>query len=138
MTYLRTMVLVAALGLVGCVTTEVTGDAPPVANPKEAAQINQELGIAYLRQGNYEQARAKLEKAVDEDPNLATAHSALGLVYERLGAIDEADSRVFDPAELLPNRCVNRRKSFAVNVPAAGNLTHGFLSRGGSSLSAVV
>ena len=53
MTFLRTIALVATLGLVGCVTTEVSGDASPVANPKEAAQINQELGIAYLRQGNF-------------------------------------------------------------------------------------
>ncbi len=100
MTYLRTMVLVATLGLVGCVTTEVTGDAPPMANPKEAAQINQELGIAYLRQGNYELARVKLEKAVDGDPRLATAHSALGLVYERLGAIDEAEDEYRRAARL--------------------------------------
>ena len=100
MTYLRTMVLVATLGLVGCVTTEVTGDAPPMANPKEAAQINQELGIAYLRQGNYELARLKLEKAVNDDPRLATAHSALGLVYERLGAIDEAEDEYRRAARL--------------------------------------
>lgn len=100
MTYLRTMALVATLGLVGCVTTEVTGDAPRVANPKEAAQINQELGIAYLRQGNYELARLKLEKAVHDDPSLATAHSALGLVYERLGAIDEAEDEYRRAARL--------------------------------------
>ncbi len=100
MTYLRTMVLVAALGLVGCVTTQVSGDASPVANPKEAAQINQELGIAYLRQGNYELARLKLEKAVNDDPRLATAHSALGLVYERLGAIDEAEDEYRRAARL--------------------------------------
>ena len=100
MTYLRTMVLVATLGLVGCVTTEVTGDAPPMANPKEAAQINQELGIAYLRQGNNELARLKLEKAVNDDPRLATAHSALGLVYERLGAIDEAEDEYRRAARL--------------------------------------
>ena len=100
MTYLRTMVLVATLGLAGCVTTQVTGDASPVANPKEAAQINQELGIAYLRQGNYELARVKLEKAVDDDPTLATAHSALGLVYERLGAIDEAEDEYRRAARL--------------------------------------
>ncbi len=100
MTYLRTMVLVAALGLVGCVTTQVSGDASPVANPKEAAQINQELGIAYLRQGNNELARLKLEKAVNDDPRLATAHSALGLVYERLGAIDEAEDEYRRAARL--------------------------------------
>ena len=91
MIFLRAIALVATLGLVGCVTTEVSGDVPPVAIPKEAAQINQELGIAYLRQGNYELARTKLEKAVDEDPDLAVAHSALGLVYEGLGAIDDAE-----------------------------------------------
>ena len=91
MIFLRAIALVATLSLVGCVTTEVSGDVPPVAIPEEAAQINQELGIAYLRQGNYQLAKVKLEKAVDEDPDLATAHSALGLVYERLGALDDAE-----------------------------------------------
>ena len=92
MTYRRTIALVAALGLVGCVTTKVSVDAPR-ASPKEAARINEELGIAYLRQGNYELARVKLEKAIDGDPDRTAAHSALGLVYERLGAIDEAEDQ---------------------------------------------
>lgn len=103
MIFLRAIALVATLGLVGCVTTEVSGDAPPVAIPKEAARINQELGIAYLRQGNYVQARAKLEKAVDEDPDLAVAHSALGLVYEHLGAIDDAEDEYRRAVRLAGN-----------------------------------
>jgi type IV pilus assembly protein PilF len=120
MTFLRTIALVATLGLVGCVTTEVSGDASPVANPKEAAQINQELGIAYLRQGNYEQARTKLEKAVNDDPDLATAHSALGLVYERLGAMDNAEDE-YRRAVRLEGKDPNTLNALAVFLCAQRN-----------------
>ena len=43
-----------------------------------------QLGISYLRQNKLQLARTKLETAIRLDPNLATAHAALGVVFERL------------------------------------------------------
>ena len=50
-----------------------------------------QLGIGYLRQGNLQAARDKLEKAVEQSPRLATAHTALGVVFERLEDPDGAE-----------------------------------------------
>ncbi len=75
--------LLAALALAGCITT-TTGAQSAASSPDEAAEYNMQLGISYLRQGKLQLARTKLEHAIKLDPNLATAHSALGVVFERL------------------------------------------------------
>ncbi len=67
----------------GCVTTSSRPEPPPTSSV-DAAQYNMQLGVSYLRQNNLPAARDKLEKALEQDPNLATAHAALGVVFERL------------------------------------------------------
>ncbi len=81
----RPAVAAAALALLvtGCVTSS---SKPPLpTSKKEAAKYNMQLGISYLRQGDLGTAQAKLERALADDDSLATAYSALGLVFERLG-----------------------------------------------------
>jgi type IV pilus assembly protein PilF len=75
--------------LAGCVTTEVGGRPP--ADHEEAAALNLQLGVEYLRKGNLQQARQKLERSVEDDPDVALAHSALAVVYQQLGDIDGAE-----------------------------------------------
>jgi type IV pilus assembly protein PilF len=77
------LLLVLLLGLGGCITTSSRPQPAPTSS-EDAAQYNMQLGIGYLRQGNLQAAREKLEKAIAQEPNLATAHSALGVVFERL------------------------------------------------------
>lgn len=72
-----------ALALAGCITRS-TAPQPADMSSSDAAQYNLELGIGYLRQGNLQAAKDKLLRAIKEEPDLATPHSALGLVYERL------------------------------------------------------
>jgi type IV pilus assembly protein PilF len=72
-------------------------------SPKEAAEFNMQLGVSYLRQGDLRQAQAKLEKALEQDPANASAHSALGLVYERLGDLDGAEKHYRRAATLRPD-----------------------------------
>lgn len=86
----RGAVLALALVLAGCISSSSRPPPSPVSK-KEAAKYNMELGISYLRQGDYKGAQTKLEKAVKEDGSLATAYSALGLVFERLGDPDGAE-----------------------------------------------
>jgi type IV pilus assembly protein PilF len=78
-----TLLLAVALGLAGCISGS-DRPPPPKASDDDAAQYNLQLGIGYLRQGNLEAAKDKLRRALEQDASLATAHSALGLVYERL------------------------------------------------------
>jgi type IV pilus assembly protein PilF len=76
--------------LAGCVTGS-SRPPPAAASKKEAAQYNMQLGISYLRQGDYKAAQGKLEKAVAEDGSLVPAWLGLGLVLERLGDPEGAE-----------------------------------------------
>jgi len=78
----RTVVLSALLAT-SCVTTS-SRPTPEPSSAEEAAQYNLQLGISYLRQNNLQAARQKLERAIENQPSLATAHMALGVVFERL------------------------------------------------------
>jgi type IV pilus assembly protein PilF len=75
--------LIGCTFLVGCVTT-TTGDMSEGASTEDAARLNMDLGIGYLRQGDFEQAIIKLQKSIEEESNNPTAHRALGLAYEEL------------------------------------------------------
>lgn len=72
-----------ALALAGCISSSSRPPLPGTSS-EDAAQYNMQLGISYLRQNNLQAARDKLEKALEQEPSLATAHAALGLVFERL------------------------------------------------------
>ena len=50
-----------------------------------AAKINLQLGVGYLRQRNYNVALDKLQKALEQDPDLAAAHNSIGVLYQILG-----------------------------------------------------
>jgi len=98
----RILFLVAtALPLAACITTSSRPE-PPVSM-KEAAQYNMQLGINYLRQGDLQAARTKLEKAIEQDDSLATAYSALGLVFERLGDNPGAEKNYRRAVSLAPD-----------------------------------
>lgn len=96
----RLILVLAMLAIAGCVTNEVGKDPSPVANDKEAAQINLQLGVNYYRQGNIDAARDKLEKAIDQDSNLAAGYRMLGLVYQSMGDFDEADEKYLRSVKL--------------------------------------
>ena len=82
--------LLGAALLTACITT-TTGDMGAKASKEEAARLNMDLGIGYLRQGDFEQAIIKLEKSIKDEPDNATAHRALGLAFEELGDLKGAE-----------------------------------------------
>lgn len=79
----RLLAALAALALAGCVSSSTRPELE--VSDKDAAEYNLQLGVSYLRQGDLATAQAKLEKALEQDPSLSSAHAALGLVFERLG-----------------------------------------------------
>lgn len=97
--------LCAALSIVlaACVTETTSGRVQPKEQPEEAAALNVDLGVSYLRQGDFQSAQAKLEKAVELDPDNVTAHRALGLVYETLGDTQGAEKSYRQAVSLAPN-----------------------------------
>jgi type IV pilus assembly protein PilF len=91
------LLLAGVLG--GCVST-----APPArkVNPDDAAAYNVQLGIAYMQEGELQLAKDKLERAAKENPSDPNVHSALGLLYERLGDTHEADEQFHAALRLAP------------------------------------
>ena len=83
----------------GCTSTS---NAPEVSD-KDAARFNVQLGISYLQRGNLQDAREKLERAVEQDPSFPSAHAALGLLYERVGELDKAGFHLRRAAQLAPD-----------------------------------
>jgi type IV pilus assembly protein PilF len=83
----------------GCASSDV----PPEVSDEDAARFNVQLGISYLQRGNLQDARDKLERAVEQDPSFPSAHAALGLLYERVGELDKAGVHLRRAAQLAPD-----------------------------------
>ncbi|HSN72285.1 MAG TPA: type IV pilus biogenesis/stability protein PilW [Steroidobacteraceae bacterium] len=112
-------VLLAAIALTaGCASTGQKAD------PKQAAAYNTQLGIEYLRQGNLAQAKDKLDRALEQDPQSGIAHAASGLLYDRLGEPATAD-RHFKRAVALEPDNPDIRNNYAVFLCSHGEPERG-------------
>lgn len=80
--YILAGALLGTMLLTGCVTTEVS-QREDTSSPEEAAQYNVQLGLEYLRQGNRRLALEKLNRALEQDPKLADAHTAIAYLYSQ-------------------------------------------------------
>lgn len=76
--------------LVGCQSMGGVNKNYVAPDPK-AAELNMRLGINYLQRGDYAIALEKLEKALKQDPGLASAHNTIALLYQRLNELDKAE-----------------------------------------------
>jgi type IV pilus assembly protein PilF len=55
------------------------------AKREQAAKINAELAITYMKQDNLQAAREKIERALEQDPRTADTQMTAGFIYDRLG-----------------------------------------------------
>lgn len=94
----RLAVIAASLALAACTTTEVQPSAK--ADLKEAARLNTQLGIDYMRKGQFDLALEKLQRALEQDSDLATAHSSIALVYQRRGEAELAEDHYREALDL--------------------------------------
>jgi type IV pilus assembly protein PilF len=58
---------------------------PTVTKSLAAAKANTQLGIEYLRSGDLERSRHRLERAISMAPNHAPAHDAIAILYGQVG-----------------------------------------------------
>ncbi|MDT8310699.1 MAG: type IV pilus biogenesis/stability protein PilW [Methylophaga sp.] len=68
----------------------------------EAAEINMRLGLNYMQRGDYAFALEKLEKALQQDPNLPSAHNTIAILYQRLGEDEKAGYHFEKAVDLAP------------------------------------
>ena len=95
------VLLSLSLILTGC-ATQTTNERKRTEEPSKIADLNTQLAIAYIRDGDYELAKKKLESAISADSSHAPAYSALGLLYNQVGEFDEADKNFSQALRLDP------------------------------------
>jgi type IV pilus assembly protein PilF len=87
--------------LAGCVTYH----SPRLSNAhaqQDAAADNVQLAMAYMQANNLPRAKEKIDKALQEDPTNANAHSVLALFYERVNDSKKAESEFREAMRLAP------------------------------------
>jgi len=103
---------IVTLGLVilgGCVGPSQMGK----PQPERAAEINLEIGIEHLRKGNLQQAKDKIDKALEQNPRYGQAHLIAGMLYNRLGDQNQAESH-FERAVSLEPKNPEFKNNYAV------------------------
>lgn len=82
--------LVVSAALAGCMSTTTNQLGTP--DNERAAEINLQIGTDYLRKNNLVQAKEKIDKAVEQNPRNSQAQITAGMLYERLGQSEKAES----------------------------------------------
>jgi len=86
--FLAPWLMAAALALGGCAGM---GDRLSAEDREEAADINAELGLGYLREGEVDQAKRNLKRALEHDRRHALANLGMAAVYERREDYERAE-----------------------------------------------
>ncbi|MFQ6005258.1 MAG: type IV pilus biogenesis/stability protein PilW [Woeseia sp.] len=102
----------AILMLAGCISTS-TSVGPTYEESGDAAVQYYELGARYFRNGSYELAKERLERALDLDPRMASAHYTLALTYEKLGNVRLATEHYKQAVRVAPSNH-DARNAYAV------------------------
>jgi len=100
------MTSIAALGalltlVAGCVTEG--GLALEPASDEDQALANLDVGVGYLQQQRPEFAIDALQRALDLNPRLADAHSAIAVAYDQTGDPELAEEHHRRATQLAPN-----------------------------------
>lgn len=91
-----TVLLTTVLG--ACAVT----DAPVEPKSAKSSQINVELGVTYMKEGKYNTAMDRLQKAIAQNPSNPQAYSSMALLNMRLLQADEAEKNFKKALKLSP------------------------------------
>jgi type IV pilus assembly protein PilF len=101
---MKVRLIVTMLGLVvmlaACVSDPST-EFPE--NMRKASSFNSELGLGYMRQGNYDAALKKLQTALEQNPNNGDAQQYIAVLYQTLGERKKAREHFERALELMPD-----------------------------------
>jgi type IV pilus assembly protein PilF len=88
--------VVLALSLAACVNSGLA----PGKTGADAAKVNVQLAIEYMKIGKLAAARETIERALGQDPNSADVQLTAGLIYERLNESAKAEHAYVAAARL--------------------------------------
>ena len=111
MRHLLMTVLVVLLS--ACASQPVTESPEPASQSSEVVQKQLELGVGYLRNGDYVRAKEKLNRAIELDPRNSMAHATFGLLFQLEGE-DELAEDYFKRAVRFDSNNAQARNSYGV------------------------
>ena len=94
--------ILASLLLVGCQAGPIPESAEQ-QNVSRLAELYTQLGIGYLREGKYDIASRRLNRALELEPKYATAHHAMALLQEQLNRPEQGEVHYRQAIALDPN-----------------------------------
>lgn len=99
--YLRYALLITSALLLGACTTT---SKPELSDERlrQASDLNAELGVRYMQQGDNERAMGKLQKAISQNDDNARAHHYLGELYRRVNRPEEAQRHFEEALDITP------------------------------------
>jgi len=89
--------------LCGCVSSTDANRVGDDFNREEAAKTRMSLGLTYLKNNNYTQAKKNLDKALEFYPHSGDVHYALAYYYQLVGDNERAESAYKTAISLSPN-----------------------------------
>lgn len=101
--------LLAVISLTSCVSSQQTGDAAFGSNSSDGpdleagSKLNVELGVGYMKRGQYKVAKEKLEKAIEQNPENIEAFTTLALLMSKLNEKEKAEEYYLEAIDLQPN-----------------------------------
>jgi type IV pilus assembly protein PilF len=117
--------LVSSVCLAASVVSGCVGNSQsPKPQPERASEINLEIGIDYLRKGNLQQAKDKIDRALEQNPRNAKAQSMAGMLYDRLNEPAKAESH-FERAVSLDPKDPDIKNNYAVYSCQTGRYDRG-------------
>jgi len=108
-------ILPAILLLGACTTRDYLG---PV-DYKRAAELNAQLGLGYMKEGQFERAKYKLDKAIKFDPENAHAYHYMAELYRRLKELDKA-GKYYEKAMSLAPHDMNIQNNYGIYLCERG------------------
>lgn len=94
---LRLLIVLLAVAIAGC-----SSEPKKKVEPVKAAEINVQLGVQYMNQGNFDIALGKFKKALKQNPDSVSAHNAIAILYEELGETKLAERHYRRAVQLGP------------------------------------
>jgi len=119
----RILLLASVLALASCVTEQTFIDSKKQVrnlefDKKDAAKTRLILGLSYLENGRFEQAKFNLEKALEFGPKRADVNYSLGYYYQVVGEMELAEEYYLSAINLEPKNpdTLNNYGTFLCNV----------------------
>ena len=98
------LILAIVFSLSGCTSSQSKrDDANTEKNLRQASITNVQLGVGYLRRGQYEVAQEKLLKAIEQDSNNTVAYTTMAFLMMKLNKLEEAEEYYLDALDIKDN-----------------------------------